>query len=157
MTFFSGKNKSQVSLFVIFCLVVQINAKQQVITEGPVSQQAKIGDSVILKCKIENLAGEPQWCIDDFCLGFSKKVSELSLNEQLTLKGRPRHKIVGDHSKGEYHLRIEPVQLQDNMYFYCMATAAVVNIKAVKSERVFLTVLSKNCFFFFELMILPSL
>ena len=122
------------------------SSPQQKIVEGPESQQARIGDQVILKCKIQNLAGEPQWCIDDFCLGFSRKNHKKQVapgDLQLTLKGRPRHKIIGDRSKGEYHLLIEPVQLQDNMYFYCMATAAVVNIKAVKSERIFLTVLSK--------------
>jgi len=123
---------------------IQPSGPPQIISQGPQSQQARIGDQVILKCKIENLAGEPQWCIDDFCLGFSRKNHHEQSPEdpQLTLKGRPRHKIIGDRSKGEYHLLIEPVQLQDNMFYYCMATAAVVNIKAVKSERVFLTVLT---------------
>lgn len=138
-----NENQSQ-TLYYLLILVSLTFAKQQTITEGPESQQARIGDQVILKCKIENLAGEPQWCIDDFCLGFSRKnlAQEAPGEPQLTLKGRPRHKIIGDRSKGEYHLLIEPVQLQDNMFFYCMATAAVVNIKAVKSERVFLTVLT---------------
>lgn len=130
---------------------------QQRMKQGPRNQQAKIGDQVVLKCQIENLAGEPQWCIDDFCLGFSgpKETTRAPTNnstkaaseqQQQTLKGRPRHKIVGDPTKGEYHLLIEPVQLQDNMHFFCMATAALVGskeVRAVKSERVFLTVLSK--------------
>ena len=38
---------------------------------------------------------------------------------------------------------IEPIQLQDNMFYYCMATAASETIKAVKSKKAFLTVLSK--------------
>ncbi len=142
-------------LFIIFFTFVSLNTQAQskqnqsktpiqIISQGPQSQQARIGDQVILKCKIENLAGEPQWCIDDFCLGLSRKnhQKQSSGEPQLTLKGRPRHKIIGDRSKGEYHLLIEPVQLQDNMFYYCMATAAVVDIKAVKSERVFLTVLT---------------
>ena len=62
----------------------------QRILQNPQHQQARIGDQVILKCQIENLAGEPQWCIDDFCLGLSKDI-----DEKLTLKGRPRHKIIG--------------------------------------------------------------
>ena len=133
---------------------------QQRMKQGPRNQQAKIGDQVVLKCQIENLAGEPQWCIDDFCLGFSgskettttttnnsTRASGQQVRQQQTLKGRPRHKIVGDPAKGEYHLLIEPVQLQDNMHFFCMATAALVGskeVRAVKSERVFLTVLSKS-------------
>ena len=152
-------------------------AEQQVIIDAPVDQQARIGDQALLKCKIKNLRGEPQWCIDDFCLGVAKRdhhhhhhdhhdnhkqdstvfdkqhspsasSSSASSSKEYVgngdvLKGRPRYRIVGDKSKGEFHLLIEPVQLQDNMYFYCMATAASETIKAVKSNRVFLTVLSK--------------
>ena len=119
--------------------------EQQTILEGPEDQQATIGEQVTLKCRINNLRGEPQWCIDDFCLGFLNKdlESKSTGNDLTTLKGRPRHKIVGDKHKGEFHLLIEPVQLQDNMYYYCMATAASGNVKAIKSKRVFLTVLSK--------------
>ena len=116
---------------------------QQMIIEGPQDQQAKLGDQIVLKCRIRNLRGEPQWCIDDFCLGVSKKdAANASLTNQLTLKGRPRHRIIGDKSRGEFHLLIEPIQLQDNMFYYCMATAASETVKAVKSKKVFLTVLS---------------
>ena len=125
------------------------NQQQQTIAEDPSDQQAKIGDRAVLKCRIRNLRGEPQWCIDDFCLGVSKtepiqaSSSSSGGSHHLTLKGRPRYRIVGDRAKGEFDLLIEPVQLQDNMYFYCMTTAASETIKAVKSKRVFLTVLSK--------------
>jgi hypothetical protein len=141
------------------------NYHQQIVIEHPLDQQAKIGDQVILKCRIRNLRGEPQWCVDDFCLGVSKKtpddtsdvsrssssgggksgVSQMGGNE-FHLKGRPRYRIVGDRAKGEFNLLIEPVQLQDHMFFYCMATAASETIKAVKSKKVFLTVLSKFLF-----------
>jgi hypothetical protein len=138
-------------LLLLFYLVSLITGlvdlnQQQIIIEEPEDQQVNIGDQVTLKCRIENLRGEPQWCIDDFCLGVSHKdadtFSQSKGNEQLTLKGRPRHKIIGDKSKGEFHLLIEPVQLQDNMYYYCMTTAATENIKAVKSKKVFVTVLT---------------
>lgn len=121
--------------------------QQQVISEEPQDQQAKIGDKALLKCRIKNMKGEPQWCIDDFCLGVSKTELTSGTNH-LTLKGRPRYRIVGDKSKGEFDLLIEPVQLQDNMFFYCMATAASETIRAVKSKKIFLTVLSK----FFNLL-----
>lgn len=127
------------------------NHGQQVIVENPTDQQAKIGDQAVFKCRIKNLKGEPQWCIDDFCLGVNKKdaLNETSLANGQHLKGRPRYRVVGDRAKGEFNLLIEPVQLQDNMFFYCMATAASETIKAVKSRKVFLTVLSKIFFFFF--------
>ena len=122
--------------------------QQQAIVEHPNDQYAKIGEQALFKCKIRNLRGEPQWCIDDFCLGLSKTKSNNQAGDSgdddaNSLKGRPRYKIVGDKAKGEFHLLVEPVQLQDNMYFYCMATAASETIKAVKSRKVFLTVLSK--------------
>lgn len=118
-----------------------LNGHQQSITEGPIDTHAKIGDQALLKCRFKNLKGEPQWCIDDFCLG-AKKDQKDQYESNLVLKGRPRYRIVGDKSKGEFNLLIEPVQLQDNMYFYCMATAASETIKAVKSRKIFLTVLS---------------
>lgn len=122
---------------------------QQIIVEHPSDQQAKIGDKVEFKCRIRNLRGEPQWCIDDFCLGLAKASSQNSNKTMMNdhhqpqhLKGRPRYRIVGDRSRGEFNLLVEPVQLQDNMFFYCMATAASETVKAVKSKKAFLTVLS---------------
>lgn len=125
-------------------IINSIRANQQIL-EGPLDQQAKLGEQVILRCKIKNLKGEPQWCIDDFCLGISKKdaaKTNQTIPNHITLKGRPRHRIIGDKSKGEFHLLIEPIQLQDNMFYYCMATAASETVKAIKSKKVFLTVLS---------------
>lgn len=125
----------------VFLVTLSSMSADQLIVEHPQDQQAIIGDRAILKCKFSNLHGEPQWCIDDFCLGLSKK-NLYHRNNTAHLKGRSRYKILGDRGKGEFHLLIEPVQLQDNMYFYCMATAASVTIKAVKSKKVFLTVLT---------------
>jgi hypothetical protein len=154
-------NKNKVFLFAIIAiltmkrLVVAYETSshhQQMIIEGPQDQQAKLGGQVVFKCRIRNLKGEPQWCIDDFCLGVSKKdAANVSIANQLTLKGRPRHRIIGDKSKGEFHLVIEPIQLQDNMFYYCMATAASETVKAVKSKKVFLTVLSKKLLKLFPL------
>lgn len=120
------------------------NGQQQTIIEDPSDQQVKVGDKALLKCRVKNLRGEPQWCIDDFCLGVSKNLVEPGGNQSagLSLKGRPRYRIIGDRSRGEFDLLVEPVQLQDNMFFYCMVTAASETIKAVKSKKVFLTVLS---------------
>jgi len=124
----------------------------QTIIEHPSDQQAKIGDKVLFRCRIRNLRGEPQWCIDDFCLGLAKTTTNgnrtdinfnISTSHEQHLKGRPRYRIVGDRARGEFNLQVEPVQLQDNMFFYCMVTAASETVKAVKSKKAFLTVLSK--------------
>lgn len=125
--------------------------QQQIVIEHPSDQQAKLGDKVLLKCRIRNLRGEPQWCIDDFCLGVAKSATNRTVdmngshqNYEQHLKGRPRYRIVGERARGEFNLLIEPVQLQDNMFFYCMATAASETVKAVKSRKAFLTVLSMS-------------
>lgn len=110
--------------------------QQQVVVESPASVVAKLGESVVFKCKFKGLLGEPQWCLDDFCLGITK---------DLTLKGRSRHRIVGNQANGEYNLQIESVQLQDNMFYYCMATAGSESAKAVKSMKASLTVISMLC------------
>ena len=112
--------------------LVNTNQEQAVI-ESPNSIVAKLGETVLFKCKFKGLKGEPQWCLDDFCLGITK---------DLTLKGRSRHRIVGNQANGEYNLQIESVQLQDNMFYYCMATAASETAKAVKSAKASLTVIS---------------
>ena len=142
--------RSPINLLVLVALSLasfcQANgdAQTQMVLESPSDQQARIGDQVLLKCKFKNLRGEPQWCIDDFCLGVSKKDLAANTGDSLVLKGRPRHRIIGNKTRGEFHLLIEPVQLQDNMYYYCMATAASETIKAVKSKKAFVTVLSKS-------------
>jgi hypothetical protein len=108
-------------------------SQEQAVIESPNSIVAKLGEGVLFKCKFKGLKGEPQWCLDDFCLGITK---------DLTLKGRSRHRIVGNQANGEYNLLIESVQLQDNMFYYCMATAASETTKAVKSTKASLTVIS---------------
>jgi hypothetical protein len=121
-------------VLLLHCVSLSLGRNEdQQIVESPSNTYAKIGDyNVIFKCRFENLKGEPQWCLDDFCLRITK---------ESTLKGRPRHRIIGNHTNGEYNLLIDNVQLQDNMVYYCMATAASETIHAVKSNKAFLTVL----------------
>ncbi|CAL8278770.1 unnamed protein product [Arctogadus glacialis] len=51
-------------------------------------------------------------------------------------KGYPRYDIVGDHSKGEYHLLIQRTEMQDDAFFECQAIQA-----AIRSRPARLTVL----------------
>ncbi|KAK7925303.1 hypothetical protein WMY93_007613 [Mugilogobius chulae] len=50
--------------------------------------------------------------------------------------GYPRYDIVGDHSKGEYHLLIQRTDIQDDAFFECQAIQA-----AIRSRPARLTVL----------------
>lgn len=127
------KHRFKLLLILLISIVLSSTQdQQQIILESPYSQEAKLGDTIVFKCKIKGLQGELQWCLDDFCLGVSK---------DLTLKGRPRHRIIGNQLDGEYNLQIEQIQIQDHMGYYCMATAASELIDAVKSDKAFLTVL----------------
>jgi hypothetical protein len=112
--------------------IIPHHQQHQVVIESPSNVIARLGETVVFNCKFKALKGEPQWCIDDFCLGITK---------DRTLKGRSRHRITGNQANGEYNLQIDSVQLQDNMFYYCMATAASEVIKAVKSNKAALTVL----------------
>jgi hypothetical protein len=70
----------------ISCLIKAYEHNQQIIIEGPIDQQAKIGEQIVLKCKIKNLKGEPQWCIDDFCFKKGSNKFNKSFNIKRTTK-----------------------------------------------------------------------
>lgn len=53
--------------------------------------------------------------------------------------GYPRYDIVGDHSKGEYHLLIQRTEIQDDAFFECQAIQA-----AIRSRPARLTVLGMS-------------
>lgn len=57
--------------------------------------------------------------------------------------GYPRYDIVGDHSKGEYHLLIQRTDIQDDAFFECQAIQA-----AIRSRPAHLTVLGKSYFLY---------
>ncbi|KAA8579000.1 hypothetical protein FQN60_007151 [Etheostoma spectabile] len=60
---------------------------------------------------------------------------QTSLSAELG-RGYPRYDIVGDHSKGEYHLLIQRTEIQDDAFFECQAIQA-----AIRSRPARLTVL----------------
>lgn len=52
--------------------------------------------------------------------------------------GYPRYTVIGDHSSGEHHLRIQRVELADDAVFECQAIQA-----AMRSRPARLTVLGE--------------
>lgn len=52
--------------------------------------------------------------------------------------GYPRYTVIGDHSTGEHHLRIQRVELADDAVFECQAIQA-----AMRSRPARLTVLGE--------------
>ncbi|XP_028839422.1 kin of IRRE-like protein 3 isoform X2 [Denticeps clupeoides] len=96
-----------------------------VFTQQPHDLVVVAGQPVTLPCSIPGYHGIVLWVKDGLALGVNRDVS-----------GYPRYDVVGDHSKGEYHLLIERTELADDALFECQAIQA-----AIRSRPARLTVL----------------
>ncbi|KAK3547918.1 hypothetical protein QTP70_001006 [Hemibagrus guttatus] len=83
------------------------------------------GQPVTLPCSIPGYHGVVLWIKDGLALGVGRDLS-----------GYPRYTVIGDHSSGEHHLRIQRVELADDAVFECQAIQA-----AMRSRPARLTVL----------------
>ncbi|XP_066507537.1 kin of IRRE-like protein 3 [Hoplias malabaricus] len=83
------------------------------------------GQSVTLPCAITGYHGMVLWVKDGLALGVNRDLS-----------GYPRYGVIGDHSKGEYHLHIQRTELSDDGSFECQGIQA-----AIRSRPARLTVL----------------
>ncbi|XP_056297942.1 kin of IRRE-like protein 3 isoform X4 [Pseudoliparis swirei] len=83
------------------------------------------GQPVTLPCSIPGYHGVVLWIKDGLALGVGRD-----------LAGYPRYTVIGDHSSGEHHLRIQRVELMDDSVFECQAVQA-----AMRSRPARLTVL----------------
>ncbi|KAM6946453.1 kin of IRRE-like protein 3 isoform 1-T1 [Aplochiton taeniatus] len=83
------------------------------------------GQPVTLPCSIPGYHGVVLWVKDHLALGVGRDLS-----------GYPRYTVIGDHSSGEHHLRIQRVDLTDDAVFECQAIQA-----AMRSRPARLTVL----------------
>ncbi|XP_057177794.1 kin of IRRE-like protein 3 isoform X1 [Triplophysa rosa] len=68
------------------------------------------GQPVTLPCSITGYHGMVLWVKDGLALGVNRDLS-----------GYPRYDVIGDHSKGEYHLLIQRTELADDGSFECQA------------------------------------
>ncbi|XP_058866067.1 kin of IRRE-like protein 3 isoform X1 [Acipenser ruthenus] len=83
------------------------------------------GQPVTLPCAIPGYHGIVLWIKDGLALGVGRDLS-----------GYPRYSVVGDHSAGEHHLKIQRVELMDDAIYECQAIQA-----AMRSRPARLTVL----------------
>lgn len=72
-------------------------------------------------------------------IGVTKTRSFVMWTDGLCFSGYPRYAVVGDHTSGEHHLRIQRVELMDDAVFECQAIQA-----AMRSRPARLTVLGKS-------------
>uniref|UniRef100_A0A8B9KYX1 Ig-like domain-containing protein n=1 Tax=Astyanax mexicanus TaxID=7994 RepID=A0A8B9KYX1_ASTMX len=80
---------------------------------------------VTLPCSITGFHGMVLWVKDGLALGVNRDLS-----------GYPRYDVIGDHSKGEYHLLIQRTELGDDGSFECQGIQA-----GIRSRPARLTVL----------------
>ncbi|XP_066981573.1 nephrin-like [Macrobrachium rosenbergii] len=96
-----------------------VKAEDQMFRVRPESVEVRSGADVFLRCVVENQQGNAQWTKDGFALGFERHVP-----------GYPRYSYSGDPSKGEHHLIIKGVTLEDDGEYQCqvgptMKTSAI--------------------------------
>ncbi|KAJ0004075.1 hypothetical protein NQD34_010289 [Periophthalmus magnuspinnatus] len=111
-------------MMMVLCCFVN-NGRAEVFTQQPTDLVVVAGQPVTLPCSIPGFQGMVLWLRDGMALGVNRDLS-----------GYPRYDIVGDHSKGEYHLLIQRTDIQDDAFFECQAIQA-----AIRSRPARLTVL----------------
>nr|XP_045611164.1 nephrin-like [Procambarus clarkii] len=89
----------------------------QVFRVRPESVEVREGEDVTLKCVVDNQQGRAQWTKDGFALGFERHVP-----------GYPRYRYLGDPSRGEHHLIIKGVTLEDDGEYQCQVGPTMTSL-----------------------------
>ncbi|XP_036394471.1 nephrin [Megalops cyprinoides] len=102
---------------------------QQAFRTQPKNVTAKAGATVVLKCEVLRPSGVVQWAKDGFLLG-----------PQRDLPGFPRYRMIGNEKRGQYHLQIEKVALEDDSPYECQVGRSESS-SAMVSHTAWITVL----------------
>ncbi|KAK6762819.1 hypothetical protein RB195_023502 [Necator americanus] len=102
---------------------------EQTIVEGPQDSFVFLGQTVALKCRVNNQKGSVQWMKNGFGLGVDRQ-----------LKFFPRYSMIGSTSRGEYNLQITNVTVGDDDVYACQISEAA-NERSVVSNSAKVTVL----------------
>ncbi|KAK2846995.1 hypothetical protein Q5P01_009994 [Channa striata] len=111
--------------WVLILLWISGHGVEAMFSQQPQDLVVVAGQPVTLPCTIPNYHGVVLWIKDGLALGVGRDLS-----------GYPRYTVIGDHSSGEHHLRIQRVELMDDAMFECQAVQA-----AMRSRPARLTVL----------------
>ncbi|TRY84678.1 hypothetical protein DNTS_016294 [Danionella cerebrum] len=131
----------------IYLFVALIRGGCVVFIQQPHDLVVVAGQPVTLPCTITGYHGMVLWVKDGLALGVNRDLSGTHLSQghhteetfvsreegELPigaghLKGYPRYDVVGDHSKGEYHLLIQRTELVDDGSFECQAIQTIDSI-----------------------------
>ncbi|XP_072317579.1 nephrin [Eucyclogobius newberryi] len=83
---------------------------QQVFRSEPRNLTVRMGATAVLRCEVLRASGTVQWVKDGLLLG-----------PERSLPGFPRYSMIGNLRRGQYHLQIDNVQLDDDAIFNCQA------------------------------------
>uniref|UniRef100_A0A8C8HRH4 Ig-like domain-containing protein n=1 Tax=Oncorhynchus tshawytscha TaxID=74940 RepID=A0A8C8HRH4_ONCTS len=112
-------------MFVLHCFdtitFFSVPGASAVFTQQPTDLVVVAGQPVTLPCSIPGYHGMVLWLRDGMALGVNRDLS-----------GYPRYDIVGDHSKGEYHLLIQRTEMQDDAFFECQAIQAAIRTRPAR-------------------------
>ncbi|XP_036421159.1 nephrin [Colossoma macropomum] len=81
---------------------------QQAFRTEPRNLTVRAGATALLKCEVLRASGAVQWVKDGLLLG-----------PQRSLPGYPRYSMTGDENRGQYHLQIMDVRLEDDSPYEC--------------------------------------
>uniref|UniRef100_A0A674MQD1 Kirre like nephrin family adhesion molecule 3 n=1 Tax=Takifugu rubripes TaxID=31033 RepID=A0A674MQD1_TAKRU len=118
----SSSNRCAVNICLLSIGFIRV---ETMFSQQPQDLVVVAGQPVTLPCTIPGYHGVVLWIKDGLALGVGRDLS-----------GYPRYTVIGDHSSGEHHLRIQHAELMDDAVFECQAVQA-----AMRSRPARLTVL----------------
>ncbi|XP_064425539.1 nephrin [Latimeria chalumnae] len=95
-------------LFSLWTVQGSLQQQQQAFQVEPDDTTVREGETAILICQVSNPSGDVQWVKDGLLLGPDR-----------TMPGFSRYSMVGNSSKGDFHLQIEHAQLADDAAYEC--------------------------------------
>ncbi|XP_016363163.1 nephrin-like [Sinocyclocheilus anshuiensis] len=101
---------------------------QQAFKTEPRNVTVRAGATALLKCEVLRASGAVQWVKDGLLLGL-----------QRSLPGYSRYSMTGDQQKGQYHLQILNLNLEDDGPFECQV-GRFVSSRAIVSRTAWLNV-----------------
>lgn len=111
MIAFETKQIKQTFVLTLLLLVQTISGADQKFVIEPEDVTAVVGSTVILQCRVVGRQGVLQWTKDDFGLGAHRNLSAFD-----------RYTMIGNDDDGDYSLKIDPVELDDEARFQCQVS-----------------------------------
>ncbi|KAM8825896.1 nephrin [Synchiropus picturatus] len=108
------------------CFIWGTRAQQAFRTE-PRNLTVRMGDTAVLKCEVLRASGTVQWVKDGLLLGPHR-----------ALPGFPRYSMTGNPKRGQFHLRIDDAQFEDEASYECQA-AQSESSTAIMSSSAWIT------------------